>query len=119
MTLVISIRFFGYDPAQEEAARDLGANRWQVVREITLPALWPGIFSGGLFAFLLSWSNLPLSIYTSGPDTPLPVWLFTRTATNYSPLVPSVAVIGTLISGALVVSLALTMLGVRRVRARF
>lgn len=119
VTLVISIRFFGYDPAQEEAARDLGANSWQVVREITLPALWPGIFSGGLFAFLLSWSNLPLSIYTSGPDTPLPVWLFTRTATNYSPLVPSVAVIGTLVSAALVVSLALTMFVVRRVRGRF
>ena len=118
VTLVISIRFFGYDPAQEEAARDLGANRWQVVREITLPALWPGIFSGGLFAFLLSWSNLPLSIYTSGPDTPLPVWLFTRTATNYSPLVPSVAVIGTLISAALVVSLALIMVVTRNLRAR-
>ena len=121
VTLGISIRFFGYDPAQEEAARDLGANSWQVVREreSSLPALWPGIFSGGLFAFLLSWSNLPLSIYTSGPDTPLPVWLFTRTATNYSPLVPSVAVIGTLVSAALVVSLALTMFVVRRVQGRF
>ncbi len=118
VTLVISIRFFGYDPAQEEAARDLGANRWQVIREVTLPALWPGIFSGALFAFLLSWSNLPLSIYTSGPDTPLPVWLFSRTATNYSPLVPSVAVIGTLISALLVLSLALILLAAKRVRAR-
>ena len=118
-TLVISIRFFGYDPAQEEAARDLGANNWQVIREVTLPALWPGIFSGGLFAFLLSWSNLPLSIYTSGPDTPLPVWLFTRTATNYSPLVPSVAVIGTLISTLLVLSLALILFGGRKLRTRF
>ncbi len=117
VTLVISIRFFGYDPAQEEAARDLGANRWQVIREVTLPALWPGIFSGALFAFLLSWSNLPLSVYTSGPDTPLPVWLFSRTATNYSPLVPSVAVIGTLISALLVVSLALLLITARRLRA--
>jgi ABC-type spermidine/putrescine transport system permease subunit II len=103
VTLVISIRLFGYDPAQEEAAFDLGASRWQVAREVTLPVLWPGIFSGALFAFLLSWSNLPLSAYTSGADTPLPVWLFTRTATNYSPLVPAVAVIGTVVS-ALIVS---------------
>jgi len=117
VTLVISIRFFGYDPAQEEAARDLGANSWQVVREITLPALWPGILSVGLFAFLPSRSNLPLSIYR--PDIPLPVWLFTRTATNYSPLVTSFAVIGTLVSAALVVSLALTMFAVRRVQGRF
>jgi spermidine/putrescine transport system permease protein len=116
VTLVVSIRFFGYDTAQEEAAADLGASRWQVVREITLPQLWPGIFSGALFAFLLSWSNLPLSVYTSGADTPLPVWLFSRTATNYSPLVPSVAVIGTVVSGLIVVGLALALWGARRLR---
>ena len=102
VTLVISIRLFGYDVAQEEAALDLGASRFQVFREVTLPQLAPGIVSGGLFAFLLSWSNLPLSAFTSGPDTPLPVWLFTRTATNYSPLVPAVSVIGTLASVAIV-----------------
>lgn len=105
VTLVISIRLFGYDVAQEEAALDLGATRWQVAREVTLPALWPGLFSGALFAFLLSWSNLPLSIYTSGADTPLPVWLFSRTATNYSPLVPAIAVIGTFVSGFIVIVL--------------
>jgi spermidine/putrescine transport system permease protein len=114
VTLVISIRLFGYDPAQEEAAFDLGASRLQVAREITLPILWPGIFSGALFAFLLSWSNLPLSIYTSGADTPLPVWLFSRTATNYSPLVPAVAVIGTIASGLVVVG----MLALRKAFSR-
>lgn len=107
VTLVISIRLFGYDVAQEEAAFDLGASRWQVAREVTLPALGPGIFSGALFAFLLSWSNLPLSIFTSGADTPLPVWLFSRTATNYSPLVPAVAVIGTVASALVVVAFLL------------
>jgi len=115
VTLVISIRLFGYDTAQEEAACDLGASRWQVAREITLPALWPGIFSGALFAFLLSWSNLPLSVFTSGADTPLPVWLFSRTATNYSPLVPAVAVIGTVVSALVVISL----LVLRRLVSRF
>ena len=116
VTLVVSIRFFGYDVAQEEAALDLGASRWQVIREITMPQLWPGVFSGMLFAFLLSWSNLPLSIYTSGPDTPLPVWLFTRTATNYSPLVPSVAVIGTAVSALIVIALALVLAAGKAVR---
>lgn len=118
VTLVISIRFFGYDVAQEEAALDLGASRWQVAREVTLPALWPGIFSGSLFAFLLSWSNLPLSVYASGPDTPLPVWLFTRTATNYSPLVPAVAVIGTVASALAVFALLLARRFATKVRPR-
>jgi spermidine/putrescine transport system permease protein len=114
VTLVVSIRVFGYDVAQEEAALDLGASRLQVAREVTLPQLWPGIFSGALFAFLLSWSNLPLSTYASGADTPLPAWLFSRTATNYSPLVPAVAVIGTVVSALLVATAVLLRAYLRR-----
>jgi spermidine/putrescine transport system permease protein len=116
VTLVVSIRFFGYDVSQEEAAFDLGASRIQVVREVTLPQIWPGVFSGILFGFLLSWSTLPLSIFTSGPDTPLPVWLFSRTATNYSPLVPAVAVIGTLVSALAVLALAGALATARRLK---
>ena len=117
VTLVISIRLYGYDVMQEEAAFDLGASRRQVLREITLPALAPGIVSGALFAFLLSWSNLPLSVFTSGADTTLPEWLFSRTATNYSPLVPAVAVIATAVSAA-VVTLAVLGLALMRRGAR-
>ncbi len=114
VTLVISIRLYDYDVRQEEAAYDLGASRWQVFREVTLPAIAPGIVSGGLFAFLLSWSNLPLSMFTTGADTTLPEWLFSRTATNYSPLVPAVAVIATLISAFVVSAAALAWLALRR-----
>jgi spermidine/putrescine transport system permease protein len=108
VTLVISIRLYNYDVAQEEAAFDLGATRLQAFREITLPALMPGIVSGALFGFLLSWSNLPLSVFTSGADTTLPEWLFSRTATNYSPLVPAVAVVATAISGLVILVVAAT-----------
>jgi spermidine/putrescine transport system permease protein len=114
VTLVISIRLYDYDPRQEEAAVDLGANRWQAFRYITLPAIAPGIVSGSLFAFLLSWSNLPLSIYTTGADTTLPEWLFARTATNYSPLVPAVAVIATLVSAVVMSVIALLWILLRR-----
>lgn len=114
VTLVISIRLYNYDVLQEDAAFDLGATRWQVFREITLPALAPGIVSGALFAFLLSWSNLPLSIYTTGADTTLPEWLFSRTATNYSPLVPAVAVIATAVSAFVVAAVALGWALLRR-----
>lgn len=106
VTLVISIRLYGYDVMQEEAAFDLGASRWQVFREVTLPALAPGLVSGALFAFLLSWSNLPLSIYTTGADTTLPEWLYSRASTNYSPLVPAIATIATLASALVVAVVA-------------
>ena len=116
VTLVISIRLYNYDVAQEEAAYDLGATRFQVFREVTLPALAPGIVSGALFGFLLSWSNLPLSIFTTGADTTLPEWLFSCTATNYSPLVPAVAVIATAASAVIVVAIGLVWMAARRRR---
>ncbi|NVK61983.1 MAG: ABC transporter permease, partial [Rhodobacteraceae bacterium] len=64
-TLVISIRAYSFDPALEEAARDMGATTWDTLREVTIPLLMPGVISAGLFAFLLSWGNFPLSLFTT------------------------------------------------------
>ncbi len=89
VTLVISIQVYGYDTAQEEAAFDLGANRFQVLREVTLPALAPGLLSGALFAFLLSWVNFSLSTYTTGADNTVTEWLYAKMIVGYTPLVPA------------------------------
>jgi spermidine/putrescine transport system permease protein len=78
VTLIISIQIFGYDASLETAARDLGAKPGYVFRRVTLPLLAPGILSGGLFAFLLSWVNFPISYFTSGVDSTVPVWLHTK-----------------------------------------
>ena len=89
-TLVISIQVYGFDVSQEEAAFDLGANRFQVFREVTMPALAPGLFSGALFAFLLSWGNFPLSTYTTGADSTVPEWLYTKMSSGYTPMIPTI-----------------------------
>ncbi len=96
VTLVMAIQVYGFDPALEEAAFDLGASRWQVMREITLPLLWPGIWSGMLFAFLLSWSNFPLSLYTTGADSTIPEWLYAKMVAGYTPMVPALGTMATL-----------------------
>ena len=95
-TLVISIQAYSFDPALEEAAYDLGATRWQVLREVTLPVLWPGIFSGALFSFLLSWGNFPLSLFTTGADQTIPEWLYAKMVSGYTPLVPTLGALTTL-----------------------
>jgi len=118
VTLVISIQVYSFDPALEEAAFDLGANRWQVLREVTLPVLWPGLFSGALFAFLLSWGNFPLSLFTTGADTTVPEYLYAKMIAGYTPQVPTLGTMS--IIGAAVVLLggyAIIMLS-KRVRAR-
>ena len=103
-TLIVAIRAYGFDPALEEAARDMGASTWQVMREITIPLLMPGVVSAGLFAFLLSWGNFPLSLFTTGADSTLPEWLYAKMVSGYSPLVPTV---GMLSVGASILLLAI------------
>lgn len=96
VTLVMAIQVYSFDPALEEAAFDLGASRLQVLREITLPVLFPGIFSGALFAFLLSWGNFPLSLFTTGADTTVPEYLYAKMVAGYTPGVPVLGTVSTI-----------------------
>jgi len=95
VTLVISIQVYSFDPTLEEAAFDLGASRWQVFQEVTLPVLLPGIVSGSLFAFLLSWGNFPLSLFTTGADTTIPEYLYAKMVAGYTPGVPVLGTVST------------------------
>ncbi|WP_068113945.1 ABC transporter permease [Tropicimonas marinistellae] len=106
-TLVIAIRAYSFDPALEEAARDMGANTWETLREVTIPLLMPGVVSAGLFAFLLSWGNFPLSLFTTGADSTLPEWLYAKMVSGYSPLVPTVGMLSVAAS-AVLLALGLT-----------
>lgn len=114
-TLIAAIRAYSFDPALEEAARDMGASTWQVLREVTLPLLWPGVVAAGLFAFLLSWGNFPLSLFTSGVDLTLPEWLYARMMSGYSPLVPAVGTVSVVGSAVLIgLGIAIARLALRR-----
>ena len=112
VALVISIQVYSFDPALEEAAYDLGASRWQVLKEVTLPVLFPGLFSGALFAFLLSWGNFPLSLFTTGADTTVPEYLYAKMVAGYPPGVPVLGTVSTvgamiLLIGGYVIILAM------------
>lgn len=65
------------DPRVEEAAADLGANRWQMMALVVAPMVKGGLLAGALFAFIMSWVNVEISIFLSvtGGYT-LPVVLF-------------------------------------------
>ena len=117
VTLIMSIQVYSFDPVWEEAAYDLGASRLQVLREITLPILSPGIISGAVFAFLLSWGNFPLSLFTTGADQTIPEWLYSKMVSGYTPMVPT---LGSLTMGGATGFLLiafLIVLAVRRLRA--
>ncbi|ADZ71533.1 ABC transporter permease [Polymorphum gilvum] len=114
VTLVIAIQVYSFDSTLEEAARDFGASRWFILREVTLPILWPGIWSGALFAFLLSWGNFPLSLYTAGVDSTIPKWLYSKMVAGYSPMVPALGTMSTLSAAVLLLAGGLVVMLLRR-----
>lgn len=118
VTLVMAIQVYGFDPQLEEAAADLGASRFQVFRAVTLPLLWPGIWSGALFAFLLSWGNFPLSLYTTGPDTAVTEWLYAKMVAGYTPMVPALGSMATLVAASVLLIGGMAVLWRRRRAAR-
>lgn len=77
MTIALSGVFANYDPQFEEQARSLGANGAKTFILITLPAIFPGLVTGAMFAFLVSWSQYILTVFVGGGRIiTLPVLLF-------------------------------------------
>lgn len=74
VTLVVMGRLQDFDMTLLDAARDLGATRWQTLRRVLLPLLLPGILAGGLLAFTLSMDDYVITFFVSGPgNTTLPL----------------------------------------------
>ena len=116
--MVIRSRFVELDVSIEEAAKDLGATPFQIFWRVTLPLLWPGIWSGMLFAFLLSWGNFPLSLYTTGVDNTVTNWLYSKMVAGYTPMVPTLGTMSTLGAAGLMLLGALTVYMMHRRQGR-
>jgi putative spermidine/putrescine transport system permease protein len=81
-----------FDFALEDAARSLGAGRWQTFRHVTLPLVRPGLISGLVFAFILSFVNLPTSLFLTSPATAtLPIVMFSYMEASLDPMIAAVA----------------------------
>lgn len=78
MTLVLSSVYANFDRGYEAQARTLGASPIQVLWQVTLPLIAPGVVVGALFAFLISWNEFLLTFFVgSGRVFTLPMVLFT------------------------------------------
>jgi putative spermidine/putrescine transport system permease protein len=78
----------------EEAALILGASPWSVLRRVTLPVIAPGVYSGATYAFLVSFSDLPVALFLSSADVrTFPVLLFQAMDYEFDPTLLAVATI--------------------------
>lgn len=94
VAVVIQSRLATFDTALEEAALDLGAHPFKVFFVITLPIIFPAILSGWLLAFTMSWDDLVISSFASGPgSSTLPMVVFSKVRLGVSPEINVLATI--------------------------
>jgi len=77
----------------EEAAMDLGAGPFQTFRDVTFPAVRSALVAGALLAFALSFDEIVVTTFTSGPGIEtLPQWIFNNLfRPNQGPIINAVA----------------------------
>jgi putative spermidine/putrescine transport system permease protein len=91
---LVTASLSGFDPAIEEAAKNLGASPWTTFWRVTLPSIRPGIVAGALFGFVTSFGNLEMSLFLVGAGrTTLPIAILQYLEWKIDPTVAAVSVI--------------------------
>jgi putative spermidine/putrescine transport system permease protein len=76
----------------EEAALSLGAGRLTTFRRVTLPLIMPGVYAGALYAFVVSFGDIPVALFLASPRyTTFPVEIFHSMEFDFNPAVLAVA----------------------------
>lgn len=89
---IVQARLSSTDHSVEEAAMDLGAKPWQVLRDVTLPIIAPAIGSGWLLALTISLDDVVISSFTTGPgSTTLPILIWSKVKLGVTPDINALA----------------------------
>ncbi|CAN5384020.1 ABC transporter permease [soil metagenome] len=104
--LIMFAIFNRFNPAYEEAARDLGATPWQGFRHVVLPLIAPSVVGIGMFGFTLSWDEIARTSQAIGDVNTLPLELQGLTSTVTTPSIYALGTVTTVVS-LLVVSVAM------------
>lgn len=90
--LTVRARLAGMDSALEDAARDLGARPLRALWDVVLPEIAPAVASGMLLAFAMSFDDVIISIFVTGPSVnTLPVLIYTTLKTGVTPEINALA----------------------------
>ena len=96
---MVKARLAGMDKSLEEAALDMGASPIRTFFDITLPLIMPAILSGGMLAFAMSFDDVVISIFVTGPTVnTLPIKIYTKMKTGVTPEINALATMMLLIT---------------------
>ncbi|MBM3601498.1 MAG: ABC transporter permease [Alphaproteobacteria bacterium] len=88
----------------DEAAESLGATPWSAFRRVTLPAMKPGLFVGLFYSFIISFGDVPVTVFLAGSGfVTLPVEIFHTLQFDWEPAVLALSTLVVLFSFALIV----------------
>jgi putative spermidine/putrescine transport system permease protein len=96
--LILFAVFNRFNPAYEEAARDLGATPWQSFVHVLLPLIGPSLVGVGMFGFTLSWDEIARSSQAMGDLNTLPLELQGLTTTVTTPVIYALGTVTTVVS---------------------
>ena len=108
--LIVAARLQGFDRNLEWAAADLGATPRSTIRYIILPLIWPAVLAAGLISVTLSVDEFIITFFTVGPQTTLPLYIYTQIKFGVTPEVNAIAtmflavMLGLLLVGLIVVA---------------
>ena len=92
--VVVGARLKEMDVRLDEAAMDLGCKPRQVFRLITFPLIMPSLISAFLLTFTLSFDDVVLASFLSGPGySTLPMVIFSRARLGLNPSINAVAAV--------------------------
>ena len=99
VTIAVTATLRGFNHNLVRAAESLGASPLQAFRTVTVPVVMPGILTGAIFAFAVSFDEVIVALFQSNPQLhTLPVEIFSGTRESISPTVTAAATILMLIS---------------------
>jgi spermidine/putrescine transport system permease protein len=103
VVIVVMARLRTFDRTLEEAALDLGATEWQAFRDVTLPALAPGIAAAALLAFTTSFDDYVITSMVAGVDSEtLPMWIYATARRGANPSINAISALIVVFFGALI-----------------
>jgi putrescine transport system permease protein len=92
--VVVQSRLRDFDMSIEEAAADLGATQPFIFFSITLPVIAPAVIAAWLLAFTLSFDDLVIASFVSGPgSSTLPIVVFSKVRLGVTPEINALATI--------------------------
>jgi spermidine/putrescine transport system permease protein len=103
VVIVVLARLEGMDQNLEEAAMILGADEITTFWKVTVPQLWPGILSGALLAFTMSFDDFVITSFVSGSwSSTLPIVVYGMVRRNIEPSINAISTIILLVTTVLI-----------------